>query len=73
MKARSKELLEILSQCKDYLSFRKDMGLGFLPASFCNNPKPRRTGVSPVEERFSEENIGSGKQLTLADVRRELG
>lgn len=73
MKARSKELLEILSQCKDYLSFREDMGLGFLPASFCNNPKPRRTGVSPVEGRVSEENIGSGEQLTLADVRRELG
>ncbi|MFZ5994046.1 MAG: uracil-DNA glycosylase [Thermodesulfobacteriota bacterium] len=33
MKAQSKELLEILSQCKDYLSFRRDMGLGFLPAS----------------------------------------
>lgn len=73
MKDRDKELLEILSQCKNYLSFRKDMGLGFLPASFCNNPTPHRTGVSPVEERFSEENIGSGKQPTLADVRRELG
>ena len=33
MKAQRKEILEILSQCKDYLSFRKDMGLGFLPAS----------------------------------------
>ncbi|MDQ7837514.1 MAG: uracil-DNA glycosylase [Thermodesulfobacteriota bacterium] len=33
MKAQRKEILEILSQCKDYLSFRKAMGLGFLPAS----------------------------------------
>ncbi|MEW5950189.1 MAG: uracil-DNA glycosylase [Thermodesulfobacteriota bacterium] len=83
MKAQSKELLEILSQCKDYLSFRRDMGLGFLPASVClekraggvagNDPRPRRTKISPVEVRFSEENIGSGKQPTLADVRRELG
>ncbi|MDO9462462.1 MAG: uracil-DNA glycosylase, partial [Deltaproteobacteria bacterium] len=73
MKARSKELLEILSQCKDYLSFRKDMGLGFLPASFSSNPKPHRTGVSPVEVRSSEEHIVSQKQPTLADVRRELG
>jgi len=74
MKAQRKELLEILSQCKDYLSFRRDMGLGFLPASFCNNPKPRRTGVSPVEVRSSsEEHIVSQKRPTLADVRRELG
>ncbi|MEW6327057.1 MAG: uracil-DNA glycosylase [Thermodesulfobacteriota bacterium] len=107
MKTQRKELLEILSQCKDYLSFRRDMGVGFLPASSCktlhetvllergpkgngNNPPmspakiPHRpplkkegmgelTGVSPVEVKFSEENIGSGKRQTLADVRRELG
>ena len=107
MKAQRKELLEILSQCKDYLSFRRDMGLGFLPASSGkvlyetvmlegspkgkpNNPPvssvkippspPLKkegmgglTGISPIGERGSEENIGREKRPTLADVRRELG
>lgn len=107
VKTQSKELLEILSQCKDYLSFRKDMGLGFLPASSGkalyetvmlegspkgkpNNPPvssvkippspPLKkegmgglTGISPIGERGSEENIGREKRPTLADVRRELG
>ncbi len=64
MKDHHQEISELLDQYKDYLRFRKEMGLPFLSAS------PYRALCKNMQARQRQD---PGHIVTLDDVRRELG